>query len=432
MTTPASAVPPASPVPSASAAPSASAVPPASAVPSADAVRSGHPPEPLSPDAPLPPRKIIRSWLIPLSERSTPRALLLFALDATLFIAALAALVVAPHWLVKLALGVLAGVLIARLFILGHDACHQSLTPRRGLNKWLGRIAFLPSLTPYSLWEVGHNVVHHGYTNLKGFDFVWAPYSMEEYAALPRWRRALERLYRNGLGAGLYYLIEIWWLKLFFPSRRQMATRRPIFLADCLLAAGFAALWIGALAGLALATNQSVALLLLAGFAVPFLVWNATVGFVLYVHHTHESVAWYDSKAMWARAQPFVSTTVHLRFRHGVGALLHPHHGTHRPPRRHERAAVPAQARAGAAGAGVARPHRGAELLVALVFRYRAPLQAVRLPGAVLDRFPRPPHHHAVAGAGVMGSTWVRLELDLGSIWARLGRSLDSVRCAAG
>jgi hypothetical protein len=32
-----------------------------------------------------------------------------------------------------------------------------------------------PSLTPFSLWDVGHNVVHHGYTNLKGFDFVWAP-----------------------------------------------------------------------------------------------------------------------------------------------------------------------------------------------------------------------------------------------------------------
>lgn len=298
-------------------------MPAASAAPPADTVRSGHPSAPLPPDAPLPPRKIIRGWLIPLSERSTPRALLLFALDAALFIAALAALVVAPHWLAKLGLGVLAGVLIARLFILGHDACHQSLTARRGLNKWLGRIAFLPSLTPYSLWEVGHNVVHHGYTNLKGFDFVWAPYSMEEYAALPWWRRALERLYRNGLGAGLYYLIEIWWLKLFFPSRRQMATRRRIFLADCLLVAGFAVLWIGALIWLALATQQSITLLLAAGFAVPFLVWNATVGFVLYVHHTHESVAWYDSKAMWARAQPFVSTTVHLRFRHGVGTLLH-------------------------------------------------------------------------------------------------------------
>lgn len=280
-------------------------------------------PAPLPPDAPLPGRKTIRGWLMPLAMRSTPLALALFALDALLFLATMAGIVLVPHWLPKLGLGVAAGVLIARLFIIGHDACHQSLTARRALNKWLGRLAFLPSLTPYSLWEVGHNVVHHGYTNLKGFDFVWAPLSAQEYAALPRWRRALERVYRHGLGAGLYYLVEIWWLKLFFPSRRQMASRRPIFLLDCLLVAGFALLWLGALAMLALATGQSVAMLLLAGFALPFLVWNTTVGFVLYVHHTHAEVAWYRTKALWAAAQPFVSTTVHLRFRHGVGTLLH-------------------------------------------------------------------------------------------------------------
>jgi omega-6 fatty acid desaturase (delta-12 desaturase) len=279
--------------------------------------------EPIPAQAPLPTRKVIRSWLLPLSLRSTPRALLLFAMDAALFAALLAGVVLAGHWLAKLASGMLAGLVIARLFIIGHDACHQSLTPHRTLNKWLGRVAFLASLTPYSLWEVGHNVVHHGYTNLKGFDFVWAPYSLEEFTALPRWRRALERLYRSGYGAGLYYLVEIWWCKLFFPGRSQMASRRPMFLRDCLLVAAFGAGWIGALARIGVATGQSAALLIVAGFVMPFLVWNATVGFVLYVHHTHTSVAWYDTKAMWARAQPFVSTTVHLRFRFGIGALLH-------------------------------------------------------------------------------------------------------------
>ncbi|MDK2660956.1 fatty acid desaturase [Cupriavidus consociatus] len=280
-------------------------------------------PEPVAPDAPFPSRKVIRSWLIPLGERSTPRALALFAFDYLLFAAVLAGVVLAPHWAAKLALGVLAGLVIARLFIIGHDACHQSLTPRRGLNKWLGRLSFLPSLTPYSLWEVGHNVVHHGYTNLKGFDFVWAPYSLEEFNALPRWRRAMERIYRTGFGPGLYYLVEIWWSKLFFPSKQQMASRRPVFVRDCLLVAAFGAAWIGGLVALAFATGQSAWMLVGAGFVLPFLVWNVTVGFVLYVHHTHASVAWYDTKTMWAKAQPFVSTTVHLRFRHGIGSALH-------------------------------------------------------------------------------------------------------------
>ena len=69
-----------------------------------------------------------------------------------------------------------AALWIARLFVIGHDACHGSYTPNKTLNGWIGRIAFLPSLTPYSLWEVGHNLAHHGFTNLKGRDYVWTPY----------------------------------------------------------------------------------------------------------------------------------------------------------------------------------------------------------------------------------------------------------------
>src|SRR5262249_18333431 len=152
------------------------------------------------------------------------------AFDYALLLAALAgAILASPAWL-RVLCGLAAGFVIGRLFIIGHDACHQSLTPHRRLNHWLGRIAFLPSLTPYSLWEVGHNVVHHGYTNLKGFDFVWAPHTAQEFAALAPWRKALERVYRSGWAPGLYYLVEIWWKRMFFPSRSQMPTRRRLFL----------------------------------------------------------------------------------------------------------------------------------------------------------------------------------------------------------
>ena len=52
-------------------------------------------PAPLSPDAPLPHRKVIRSWLIPLSERVTWRAFWLLALDYTLWVGLLAGVVLA-------------------------------------------------------------------------------------------------------------------------------------------------------------------------------------------------------------------------------------------------------------------------------------------------------------------------------------------------
>jgi omega-6 fatty acid desaturase (delta-12 desaturase) len=134
---------------------------------------------------------------------------MLLLIDATLWLGCIAGTIFVESLLLKIIFGLVAGFVTGRIFILGHDACHQSFTPHRELNKLLGRIAFLPSLTPYSLWDVGHNVVHHGQTNLKGFDFVWAPLSKAEFDVLPSWRKTLERLYRSGWGPVFYYLIEI-------------------------------------------------------------------------------------------------------------------------------------------------------------------------------------------------------------------------------
>lgn len=266
---------------------------------------------------------MIRSWLAPLAGASTTRALALVALDLALFCALFIATALLRHPALQLLSGAASGFVIGRLFILGHDACHQSLTRHRRLNRWIGRLVFLPSLTPYSLWEIGHNVVHHGYTNLRGFDFVWQPRSLTEFRALPRARRVLERIYRSGWAPWLYYLVEIWWARLLFPNRGNMPTRRAIFVADSLLVSAFAAGWIGTLLGAAAATGQSAAWLVCAGFIVPFLIWNGLIGFVVYVHHTHPGVAWYDDKRAWASAQPFVSTTVHVTFRSAMGSMLH-------------------------------------------------------------------------------------------------------------
>lgn len=271
----------------------------------------------------MPHRKQIRQWLVPLAARAVAWPVFLLLFDYSLLLAALAGTVLAGAWWLKLACGLAAGFVTGRLFIIGHDACHQSLTPHRRLNHWLGRIAFLPSLTPYSLWEVGHNVVHHGYTNLKGFDFVWAPLTAEEYAALSPRQRLLDRIYRSGWAPGLYYMVEIWWKRMFFPSRRQMPTRRRVFLLDNLLVTGFALLWVGAMWAAAVATGQSLLLVLAMGVVAPFLFWCAMIGFVVYVHHTHTAVSWHDDRGDWSRAQPFVSTTVHLTFPLAIGSVLH-------------------------------------------------------------------------------------------------------------
>ncbi len=284
-------------------------------------------PPPLPPtvplDQPLPHRKVIRGWLTPWADRRTLLALGLLATDLLLYAVFLTGTVLLEALWARLLCGMAMGFMIGRLFIIGHDACHQSFTPYRRLNRWLGRLAFLPSLTPYSLWEVGHNVVHHGYTNLKGVDFVWAPLTKAEFDALRPGRRWLERVYRSGWGPALYYLIEMWWLRMFFPSRAHMATRRREFRLDSLLALAAGVAWVGGLVGAALALGRPVLPMLVCGFGVPFLFWNAMIGFVVYVHHTHTEVRWHDDKTAWGSAAPFVSTTVHLVFPWRVGALMH-------------------------------------------------------------------------------------------------------------
>jgi omega-6 fatty acid desaturase (delta-12 desaturase) len=273
--------------------------------------------------SPVPHRKVLRQHLQAFESKRTAIAFLLLLVDIGVYAAFMSGIILLELWWAKLLCAIAAGFVIGRLFIIGHDACHQSLTSHRRLNRVLGRIAFLFSLTPYSLWDVGHNVVHHGYTNLKGVDFVWAPKTLDEYSELSPLRKQLERMYRSGWAPWLYYLIEIWWLRMYFPSKHYMPSQRSVFLQDNLLVSAAGLLWVGGMVAAAITTNQSILLILCMGFVVPFLVWNAMIGFVVYVHHTHARVAWHADKAAWAAANPFVSTTVHLTFPFRIGALMH-------------------------------------------------------------------------------------------------------------
>lgn len=265
----------------------------------------------------------LREVLSAYYRRSTALAFVLLIADIALF--GLAEWLVARSGSLGLQLlgGVLATVAIVRLFIIGHDACHGSLTDHDLLNKILGRIAFLPSLTPYSLWRVGHNVVHHGFNNLKGRDFVWEPLDPAEFDALSPARRVLERVYRSAFGPLPYYLIEIWWKKLYFPGKANTPGKRAEFKQDSALVTVFAALWV---AGLVIYSPAGVGPTLLAivvGFVVPFLVWTWTIGFVVYLHHTHPDVVWYTDKSSWLKSQGILHGTVRYKIRPYWNILLH-------------------------------------------------------------------------------------------------------------
>src|SRR5277367_3843717 len=128
----------------------------------------------------------IRAALKQFQCKSTAVALSLFGFDVALYAVLFTMLVVVrANWLVKLPISALLGVITTRLFIIGHDAAHGALARSRFLNAFIGRLALLPSLHPFSLWVVGHNRVHHSFTNLKGRDFIWIPFSPAEYRKLP-------------------------------------------------------------------------------------------------------------------------------------------------------------------------------------------------------------------------------------------------------
>jgi omega-6 fatty acid desaturase (delta-12 desaturase) len=245
------------------------------------------------------------------------------AFDITMFAAVMAGVVLLEAPALKVVLGALAGLQIARLFVIGHDACHQSLFTDRRVNRWMGRLVFLPSLTTFGLWESGHNLGHHVFTNLRGRDYVWTPLSRAEYEAKSTLGRGLERFYRSGYGCWAYYLIELWWKKLLFPPRDLRPLKRGPFLADLALVVSFAAVWLGGLTGLGMYTGQSVMLLLATGFVLPFFVWTSLMGSVIYFHHTHPDLAWYDDPVEWEAARNEATTTVLITLPLGIGAALH-------------------------------------------------------------------------------------------------------------
>jgi len=107
-------------------------------------------------------QKLLQPFTI---ERGIATPIIWFLLDWLVLGVSIASLLFVEAWWVKVFASLVAALWIARLFVIGHDACHGSYTPNKTLNKWIGRIAFLPSLTPYSLWEIGHNLAHHGFTH---------------------------------------------------------------------------------------------------------------------------------------------------------------------------------------------------------------------------------------------------------------------------
>src|SRR5450759_2642632 len=155
-------------------------------------------------------------------ERSTAKGLAYVARAVVIYLAALTLLALTNTWWLLLPLWVLAGLAVAGLFVLGHDAAHGALFDSKRLNRTVARVLMLPSLHVYEAWVLGHNRIHHGHTLRQGMDSVWHPVTVDEYRAFSWWKRLRHRAEWSWLGSGLYYAREVWGKQtmLFQPTER--------------------------------------------------------------------------------------------------------------------------------------------------------------------------------------------------------------------
>lgn len=235
------------------------------------------------------------------TDKSMARGLRILGAHYALYIATLVGAVAPlPIW-ANLGCAIANGALIGLIFLIGHDSGHASFVPGRRANAWITRLAFTPCLHSKSLWEVVHNRIHHGYTNLKGMDYVWAPMSKAEFDAASWLRQRMERIYRGPLGPVIYYWIEFWIKKLVLPiapeARAQWRRHLPDTCYVIFVGGGVVAL-IGVL-GHYLSPQRPLWQTMLVGWFIPFAIWNYLMALSIFLQHNHPQVPWFDKKDEW-------------------------------------------------------------------------------------------------------------------------------------
>ncbi len=271
-------------------------------------------------------------------ENPTWKGLLYVARDLGIYATTLTALFWADEWWLVLPLWVLAALAVTGLFILAHDAAHGALFKSRGLCYGVGQLLMLPALHVYEAWVLGHNRIHHGHTVREGVDFVWHPLTRDQYDSLSPLRKLRHRIEWSWMGAGLYYLREVWWEKMIRftpPEKLARAINRDwwivvIFFGTATAGLGMAGyLHYGTLAG---GVWMWTKLLL-----TPWLLFNYAIGITVHLHHIAEDIPW-QPRHQWTKFKGQVEGTTLYKAPRGLDLFCHhiflhvPHHVDMRIP----------------------------------------------------------------------------------------------------
>lgn len=190
---------------------------------------------------------------------------------------------------ITLALAVIAGALLVRVFIIFHDCCHGSFFQSRRANAIFGYVTGVLAFSPFEEWRRTHNRHHAtaGDLDRRGTGDIWTM-TTAEYASASRRERMLYRLYRNplvliGLGSVYYFLL----MQRFATKGAGRRERRSVCYTNLALMA------IALLASVTIGPKNFLMIQL------PVIAVAGTVGlWMFYIQHQFADVYW-ERHASW-------------------------------------------------------------------------------------------------------------------------------------
>ena len=241
-------------------------------------------------------------------KRSQLKTLFWYFFDLMFFLFGLSLVFSSSHLKLQLIGGLIAGLATAMMFVWAHDAAHGALFKDSKISEILGTIAMLPSLNIYRMWSFGHNKVHHGFASFSPIDWIWRPLTRTEYQSLSIFQRSLYRIERCFFTCAFHYLRRIWWEQMlcFNPGKDEQQHRyyrngKLIVLFYGLVMSVLAYIFAGGIIGVAVAV------------ILPFIVFNYFIAIIVYLHHTHPNMPFFDLKTEWSHSVSalYCSTIIH-------------------------------------------------------------------------------------------------------------------------
>jgi len=240
----------------------------------------------------------LKAWsarLAPYRRSSNVRAIVELVLTLGLYFASWALCLLALQKLglfASLVLSVPSGALLVRLFILQHDCGHGSLFTSTKINRRVGRVLGVLTLTPYDSWRDSHARHHADSGNLdqRGFGDI-DTMTVNEYWQSSRWRKLQYRLYRHpavlfGLGPAYMFLLR-------HRVPLGLISNRTIWLSTMLTNVAIAVAFLGMMLWIGVGSFLWI--------HIHTIVVGASIGmWLFYVQHQFDETHW-DTPPDWSR-----------------------------------------------------------------------------------------------------------------------------------